>query len=163
MDSGVAVRPSGSISYSLRYAFVRKPQSTFPNLPESPSIQRPPQKTHFISHAFSNFLSLFTVAIFGAGASILTLAILGLFGLKNLHEMNALKLALGIIMDCGCVFHFIACGLIHWREASITAVGMMTGGYAGACFAQKKSPTIRANSDHHDRFLNHVASLCERF
>jgi hypothetical protein len=74
---------------------------------------------------------------FGAGIGILMLASLGMLGFGDIHEMNALKVMLGFLINVVAAIYFIASGLIVWRAMIPMAVGTIMGGYAGARFAQK--------------------------
>jgi hypothetical protein len=74
---------------------------------------------------------------FGAGIGILMLASLGLQGFKDVHEMNALKVILGFLINVVAALYFIMSGLIVWWSAGVMAVGTILGGYAGAHFAQR--------------------------
>ena len=74
---------------------------------------------------------------FGAGIGILMLASLGLQGFEDVHEMNALKVILGFLINVVAAAYFIGSGLIQWTSAGVMAVGTVLGGYAGAHFAQK--------------------------
>jgi len=83
----------------------------------------------------------FAVAVyggyFGAGIGILMLASLGLQGFEDVHEMNALKVILGFLINVVAAVYFIMSGLIHWMSAGVMVFGTILGGYAGAHFAQR--------------------------
>jgi uncharacterized protein len=83
----------------------------------------------------------FAVAVyggyFGAGIGILMLASLGILGFKDIHEMNTLKVILGFLINVVAAAYFIACGLVHWPDACVLAVGTVIGGYTGAHVAQR--------------------------
>jgi uncharacterized membrane protein YfcA len=74
---------------------------------------------------------------FGAGIGILMLATLGLLGLSNIHQMNALKNILGSLINLVAAVWFVANGLIDWPKAGIMTVGALAGYYAGAHFSQR--------------------------
>jgi len=82
----------------------------------------------------------FCVAIyggyFGAGIGIFMLAALAVLGLKDIHEMNALRISLGVMLNAVAAIYFIANGLIFWTEAILRAAGTITGGYAGPYLAR---------------------------
>lgn len=82
----------------------------------------------------------FCVAIyggyFGAGIGIFMLAALAVLGLKDIHEMNALRICLGVMLNAVAAIYFIANGLIFWNEAILLAAGTITGGYAGPYLAR---------------------------
>ena len=74
---------------------------------------------------------------FGAGIGILMLASLGLLGLTDIHEMNALKTVLGSLINLVAAIYFIFAGLIDWPKAGVTTVGALVGYYFGAHYAQQ--------------------------
>jgi uncharacterized membrane protein YfcA len=74
---------------------------------------------------------------FGAGIGILMLASLGLIGLGDIHEMNALKTVLGSLINFVATIVFIHNGLVHWPKAGIMTVGALGGYFVGSLFAQR--------------------------
>lgn len=88
----------------------------------------------------------FAVAIyggfFGAGLGILTLAVLGLLGLENIHEMNALKTLQASLVNGIAVFTFILAGVVQWPAAIVMTAGAVLGGYGGAAIARTVSPQL---------------------
>ena len=74
---------------------------------------------------------------FGAGIGILLLASLGFLGLRDIHEMNALKNALGSLINLVAAAWFVACGLIDWPKAGVMTVGALAGYFVGAHCSQR--------------------------
>ena len=74
---------------------------------------------------------------FGAGIGILMLASLGLIGLTDIHEMNALKTVLGSLINIVATIVFIHAGLVHWPKAGVMTVGALIGYFVGSHFAQR--------------------------
>jgi uncharacterized membrane protein YfcA len=93
------------------------------------------------SKTYSIVMILLFVAIaiyggfFGAGMGILLLALFGLMGMKNLHEMNALRSCSGLCANSIAIVLFATSGIIMWKQALIMAVGGVIGGYGGAYYA----------------------------
>jgi uncharacterized protein len=79
---------------------------------------------------------------FGAGAGILMLAALTLFGFKEMNTINALKSFLGTCFNGIAVLLFIFAGLVAWPQAVLMSVGGSLGGYVLARFARKLPPRI---------------------
>ena len=94
-----------------------------------------------LSIAFVFFVGIYG-GYFGAGIGILLLAALGVLGLKNIHEMNALRVCMGTIMNTVAAVYFIFGGLIYWTEAGLLAAGTITGGYAGPYVARAVGVTV---------------------
>ena len=83
----------------------------------------------------------FVIAIyggyFGAGAGILMLTSLGVMGLSDIHEMNALKAVLGTIINATTIIVFVGSGAVDWPFAGAMAGAGVAGGYAGARMARR--------------------------
>jgi uncharacterized membrane protein YfcA len=78
---------------------------------------------------------------FGAGIGILMLAALSILGLKDIHEMNSLKVVFGGSINGIAAAYFIWAGMVNWRYVVIMAVAAITGGYGGAGMARKLGRT----------------------
>lgn len=76
---------------------------------------------------------------FGAGMGILMLAVLGMMGIDNIHQMNGLKNVLGMIINGVASIYFVATGLIDWPIAVLMSVGTVVGAYVSAGIAQRMS------------------------
>jgi uncharacterized membrane protein YfcA len=92
------------------------------------------------------FASLVLVSIyigyFGAGAGFLIITVLSLFGVKNLHEVNALKALCTTLANGVAVVTFIVAGAVYWKEC-LTMMGMaIAGGYLGAAYSRKMNPAL---------------------
>ena len=83
----------------------------------------------------------FVIAIyggyFGGGIGILMLAALTVFGMHDIHAMNGIKTVLSGCLNGIAVVIFVAAGKVAWREALITMVAGLAGGYFGAHYAQR--------------------------
>jgi uncharacterized membrane protein YfcA len=77
---------------------------------------------------------------FGAGIGIMMLAALGLLGLGDIHQMNALKIWGAFLANIVAAAFFAATGAVHWPLAGAMAVGGLVGGYGGARLAQRVGP-----------------------
>jgi uncharacterized protein len=77
---------------------------------------------------------------FGAGLGILTLAVLGLLGFDNIHEMNALKTLQATLINGVAVAIFVLAGIVHWPQALVMVLGAIVGGYLGAAVARQINP-----------------------
>ena len=78
---------------------------------------------------------------FGAGIGILMLAALSILGLKDIHEMNSLK-----VIFAGCVngiaaVYFICARMVYWPDVLVMAIGAIAGGYGGAGAARRLGRT----------------------
>src|SRR5206468_6462858 len=78
---------------------------------------------------------------FGAGIGILMLAALSIMGLKDIHEMNSLKVIFGGSINGIAAVYFVYAGMVEWSYVLIMAVGAILGGYLGAGTARKLGRT----------------------
>jgi len=74
---------------------------------------------------------------FGAGIGILMLAALSILGLKDIHEMNALKVILAGTINGIAAVYFIWKGMVYWPYVLVMVVGSIAGGYGSAGVARK--------------------------
>lgn len=74
---------------------------------------------------------------FGAGIGILMLAALSILGLKDIHEMNSLKVVLGGSINGIAAAYFIWARMVYWPYVVLMAVAAILGGYGGAGAARK--------------------------
>lgn len=74
---------------------------------------------------------------FGAGAGIVMLAVFGLMGLTNIHQMNGLKNFNGICFNGIAAITFAVMGLVNWPIGIVMAVGSSAGGYLMSGLAQR--------------------------
>lgn len=92
--------------------------------------------------SFYQFLVGVYGGYFGAGIGILTLAVLGVLGLENIHQMNGLKNIFAGTINLVAAVYFIYAGLIHWPEALLMAVGAIIGGYGAAGLARRMGQRV---------------------
>ena len=74
---------------------------------------------------------------FGAGAGIVMLAVFGLMGLTNIHQMNGLKNFNGICFNGVAAITFAVMGYVNWPIAFVMALGSSVGGYLMSGLAQR--------------------------
>ena len=90
--------------------------------------------------------SIFIIAVyggyFGGGMGIITLALLTLLGMKDIHEMNALKSLLVVVINGACVAAFIIGGKVAWPECLVMTGGCAIGGYGAGRMVLKVDPAI---------------------
>jgi len=87
---------------------------------------------------------MFYVGYFGAGSGFLTMTVLALFGVEDMHELNAMKVFAVLIANHCAIVTFVLRGAVVWHYCLVAAVFAGLGGYIGARFAKKISPaTLR--------------------
>ena len=88
----------------------------------------------------------FAIAIyggyFGAGIGFMMLAALTLYGMRNIHAMNGVKLVLALCMTIVSSIAFVYAGKVYWTEALVMCVATLIGGYGGALGAKRVKPQL---------------------
>jgi len=78
---------------------------------------------------------------FGAGIGILMLAALSIMGLRDIHEMNSLKVVFGGSVNGIAAAYFIWARMVYWPYVLLMAVAAIAGGYGGAGVARRIGQT----------------------
>jgi uncharacterized membrane protein YfcA len=106
-------------------------------------IRRKPTGGQSGAHAFILFIAQFAVSVyggyFGAGMGILMLAALGLYGLSDFHERNAMKNLLAATTNGAASIFFTAAGAIRWGDGLVLGAGAVVGGLVGAAVGRRLS------------------------
>ena len=85
---------------------------------------------------FEFFVSIYG-GYFGGGVGIINLAMLSVLGMTDIHEMNALKVVLGAVINGVATVTFVVTRVIVWPQAIVMTVGAVLGGYAAAHYSQR--------------------------
>lgn len=86
------------------------------------------------------FLAAIYGGYFGAGLSVIFLAVLGLTLEDSLTRLNALKQALGLSANIAAAGLFLGSGKLVWSAALVMAAGSLAGGAIGGKLASLISP-----------------------
>jgi uncharacterized membrane protein YfcA len=86
---------------------------------------------------FVQFLISVYGGYFGGGMGIMTLAALTIAGMTDIHQMNAVKSVLAVVINGVALAEFVALGAIAWAPGVIMVAGGMAGGYVGAATARR--------------------------
>ena len=79
---------------------------------------------------------------FGAGLSVIILAVLAIVLDDNLTRLNALKQATSFTINVAAAIFFIFSGQVVWSVAAVMAVGALIGGSVGGRLAGRVKPSI---------------------
>ncbi|MBI1794636.1 MAG: sulfite exporter TauE/SafE family protein [Chloroflexi bacterium] len=81
---------------------------------------------------------------FGAGLSVIVLAVLGLVIEDSLTRLNATKQAVGFAVNVSAAIFFLFSGKVVWPVAIVMAIGALLGGVLGGKLAGRVKPaTLR--------------------
>ncbi|MFA5347590.1 MAG: sulfite exporter TauE/SafE family protein [Methanoregula sp.] len=108
---------------------------------EQHSAGRGPEK-----YPSGTFLPVSLVAVyggyFGAGLSVIVLAVLGLFFDDTLTRLNALKQCVSLSVNLAAAVFFLFSGLVLWPFALVMAVAALSGGALGGHVAGRINPDL---------------------
>jgi uncharacterized membrane protein YfcA len=92
------------------------------------------------------FVAQFIISVyggfFGGGIGIMMLAMLSVWGMENIHKMNAIKTLLATCINGVAVLLFVFSQQVLWPEAVLMVAGAILGGYFGAYYARKIDPLL---------------------
>jgi uncharacterized membrane protein YfcA len=79
---------------------------------------------------------------FGAGLSVIILAVLGVLLNDSLRQINALKQAIAFSVNISVAIFFVFSGNILWSAALVMAIGALIGGIIGGRIASLIKPEL---------------------
>ena len=79
---------------------------------------------------------------FGAGVSVIVLAVLGLVLEDSLTRLSALKQAVSFSINIAAAVFFLFSGQVVWSAALVMAAGSLAGGALGGRLAGRISPSV---------------------
>ncbi len=77
---------------------------------------------------------------FGAGIGFMTLAMLAMLGMHDIHAMGAIRTLLAVAINAAAVVTFVVAGAVLWPQCAVMVAGSLAGGWFGAHYAQKADP-----------------------
>jgi uncharacterized protein len=77
---------------------------------------------------------------FGAGIGFVTLAMLSVLGMRDIHAMGAIRTLLAVAINAAAVVTFIVAGAVLWPQCGVMIAGSLAGGWFGAHYAQQADP-----------------------
>lgn len=88
------------------------------------------------------FLASIYGGYFGAGMSVVVLAVLGLMLEDSLTRLNALKQGIAFAVNIAAAIFFVFSGQVDWPVAGVMAVGAWVGGALGGKLAGRIRPEV---------------------
>ena len=79
---------------------------------------------------------------FGAGLSVIVLAVLGLVLSDSLTKLNALKQSISLVVNVAAAVFFVFSGKVNWPAAAVMAVCALIGGMLGGKLAGRIKPAV---------------------
>ncbi len=90
--------------------------------------------------SFAELLVAVYGGYFGAGIGFMSLAMLALMGMRNIHAMGAIRTLLAVAINAAAVVTFVVAHAVLWPECVVMIAGSLAGGWFGAHYAQKADP-----------------------
>ncbi len=84
----------------------------------------------------------FYIGYFGAGGGFMVMTVLALFGMEEMHALNAMKVVAACASNLCAIFTFILRGAIEWRFCLVSMIFAAAGGYLGARFARRVNGNV---------------------
>ena len=84
----------------------------------------------------------FYIGYFGAGGGFLVMTVLALFGMEEMHQLNAMKVVAACASNFCAILTFIVSGRIVWHDCLISMIFAAFGGYIGARYARRMNPDV---------------------
>lgn len=88
----------------------------------------------------AQFLLAIYGGYFGGAVGLMMMAVWSLFGVREMHAMNAAKTLLVGATNVVAVACFVAAGTVWWIPALVMGAGAIAGGYGGARLARRVNP-----------------------
>ena len=92
------------------------------------------------------FITLFPICFyigyFGAGGGFLIMTVLALFGMEEMHQLNAMKVVAACASNLCAIGTFILSGRILWHYCLISMVFAGAGGLIGAHYARRMNASV---------------------
>jgi hypothetical protein len=82
------------------------------------------------------------VGYFAAGGGFLVMALFGICGVHNIHEMNALKVVTAVVSIGIPALTFIIAGRVAWQFCLEMGIVAALGGYIAAHYSPKVNQTV---------------------
>ena len=87
----------------------------------------------------------FYIGYFGAGGGFLIMTVLALFGIEEMHTLNALKIVAACLSNFCAIVTFVVSGAVLWRYCLLSMLFAAAGGYVGARYARRANPAVLRN------------------
>lgn len=92
--------------------------------------------------ALALFPITFYIGYFGAGGGFLVMTVLAIFGMEEMHALNAMKVVAACASNLCAIFTFVIKGAVEWRYCLVSMLFAALGGWAGARFARRVNGNV---------------------
>ena len=84
----------------------------------------------------------FYIGYFGAGGGFLVMTVLALFGMEDMHQLNAMKVVTAAVSNVAAIVIFIVSRRVVWHDCLVAMLFAGLGGYIGARYAKRMNPAV---------------------
>jgi uncharacterized membrane protein YfcA len=84
----------------------------------------------------------FYIGYFGAGGGFLVMTILALFGMEEMHRLNAMKVVAAMSSNLVAIATFVLKGAVEWRYCVVSMAFAALGGWMGAKMARRMNGDV---------------------
>jgi uncharacterized membrane protein YfcA len=84
----------------------------------------------------------FYIGYFGAGGGFLVMTVLALFGVEEMHTLNAMKVLMACLSNLVAIVTFIVKGAVLWHYCVTSMIFAGIGGYVGAQYARRMNGDV---------------------
>ena len=84
----------------------------------------------------------FYIGYFGAGGGFLVMTVLALFGMEDMHQLNAMKVVTAAVSNVTAITIFIISKRVVWHDCLVAMLFAGLGGYVGARYAKRMNPGV---------------------
>ena len=95
-----------------------------------------------LSLGMALFPVCFYIGYFGAGGGFLVMTILALFGMEEMHALNAMKIVAAMLSNLCAIVTFVVQGAVEWHYCLISMGFAALGGWLGARLARRANPGV---------------------
>jgi len=92
--------------------------------------------------ALALFPVCFYIGYFGAGGGFVVMTILALFGMEEMHTLNAMKVFAALLSNFCAIVTFVIQGFVVWHYCLLAMIFAALGGWIGARFARRANGNV---------------------
>ena len=84
----------------------------------------------------------FYIGYFGAGGGFLIMTVLALFGMQDMHQLNAMKVVAACASNLCAIVTFVVSRRVVWHDCLVAMIAAGVGGLVGAHYAKQMNPAV---------------------
>ena len=97
---------------------------------------------NYVGLALTMLPICFYIGYFGAGGGFLVMTVLALFGMEDMHQLNAMKVVTAAVSNVTAIVIFVVSRRVVWHDCLIAMLFAGLGGYIGARYAKRMNPSV---------------------